>query len=78
MARQCLAKRLYSAATPYVQLLGWLAVLIPAMVTVYTLAEKASAFDGRLTALERAQIDTSSRLERIDEKTDLIIEFVKK
>lgn len=77
MAKNCIIKRLYATFTPYVQFAGWLAVLIPACVTMYVLAEKAAAFDGRITALERAQQSTASSLERIDEKADLIIEFLR-
>ena len=72
---RCIAKRVYNAATPYIQLLGWAAVAIPIMLGGYALADKALAFDARLTELEQAQRSTASDIRSIRDKQDLMIDF---
>ena len=74
---KCLAKRLYRAATPYVQLIGWLGVAVPVVMLLYSLAGKAEAYDGRITALEGSRMTTDQNIGLLNQKVDLMIDFWK-
>ncbi len=84
MKRKCLAKRLYELATPYVQLLGWLIVTGSVVISGIAIVQQVQAFDGRITALERAfietdkrYVETDKRLAVMDGKLDIVVERVK-
>lgn len=71
----CLAKRLYRIATPYVQLIGWLGVAVPLVFMAYGLAEKAQAFDSRISTLESSRTNTDQNIAMLNQKVDLLIDF---
>lgn len=74
MKRKCLAKRLYEIATPYVQLIGWLVVMGTLTTAGIALVQQVEAFDGRVSALEQAFIESDKRLAVMDGKLDVLIE----
>ena len=74
MRRKCLVKRLYEIATPYIQLTGWLVVMSSVLLGALAIIQEVQAFDGRISALERAFIDSDKRLSVIDGKLDLVID----
>lgn len=74
MKRKCLVKRLYELATPYIQLTGWLMVVSSVLLGALAIIQEVQAFDGRISALERAFIDSDKRLSVIDGKLDVVID----
>ena len=40
---KCIAKRLYETATPYVQVIGWIAVAVPALYAAFSFYFTAQA-----------------------------------
>lgn len=74
MKRKCLIKRLYELATPYIQLTGWLMVVSSVILGALAIIQEVQAFDGRISALERAFIDSDKRLSVIDGKLDVVID----
>lgn len=74
MKRKCLVKRLYELATPYIQLTGWLVVVSSVLLGALAIIQEVQAFDGRISALERAFIDSDKRLSVIDGKLDVVID----
>ena len=74
MKRKCLIKRLYELATPYIQLTGWLMVVSSVFLGALAIIQEVQAFDGRISALERAFIDSDKRLSVIDGKLDVVID----
>lgn len=75
---KCLVKRLYAKFTPYVQFGGWLALAIPAGFSLVVLIQKAQAFDGRLTAMEQAQLEYTAKQDVLIGKLDTVLYFVRK
>lgn len=69
MKRRCIVKSLYSKLTPYVQMTGWVVILFG----ILALADKATAFDGRLTTMEAA----FNRIIVVEEKLDLVIQLLR-
>lgn len=72
-----IAKCLYERFTPYVQVGAWVSLILTTGVTGLLLMEKAIAFDGRISDLERSRIATNQKLETIDGKLDVVIQFTK-
>lgn len=73
----CFTKRVYSLLTPYVQIAGWLAVAIPATISAAQLIGDARAFEQRLNTVEQAQASNTVKIDRISDKLDLVIHFVR-
>lgn len=70
-----LVKRIYERFTPYVQVLGWAAIVIPAVYTASVGVDKALAFDSRLTAMEQAQTSYKYEVARLNGKIEDIMDF---
>lgn len=79
---KCLAKRLYAMLTPYVQVIGWLVVAVPVVLGGISLAQKAEAFDTRLTSLEASQRSYGEKQDVINTvintKLDTVIYFMRR
>lgn len=74
---KCWIKRMYSRFTPYVQFLGWAVVAVPVVISFITLADRARAFDARLTTMEKSQDNYARKQEILITKIDTIIRLVK-
>lgn len=80
-ADKCIAVRLYNDFTPYVQVMGWLSVVTgiiwAASATWSRVDASILSHDTRLGTIEHREDDTMKRLERVEGKLDIIIEFHK-
>ncbi len=69
---RCLMKRLYDSFTPYIQLSGCVAILVPMVL----LLNDARAYGDRLSTVETKYNMTANDVKIIDQKLDLIIRFL--
>lgn len=69
----CFVKRAWRVATPYVQVIGWIIVAVPVLLSFGNLVNSARAFDERLTAVETSV----QKLAAVDQKLDLVINLVR-
>lgn len=71
----CLLKHFYEKLTPYIQITGLVAVIVPASFFTFYLIQEATAFESRITSLESFKNDTNTNLALINQKVDLMIDF---
>lgn len=81
----CIAKRLYEATTPYVQLIGWAGVAVPAIYVAFNFIRDSQAqgdtlhaHEASIRSLEERDAMQNQRLSNIDGKLDIIIDYMRK
>lgn len=67
--------RLYSRATPYIQLIGWFFMIIPVAYSACSLIQDARAFDTRIAALEADKYTTNQSLALVNQKMDIMMNY---
>lgn len=72
---KCIAKKLYEQGTPYVQILGWVAVMCSVFIGIGVYYSKVEAYDGRINevashvnAVDSQQRQMMILLQRIDQR----------
>lgn len=78
----CIAKRIYEAATPYVQIIGWVAVVLPILFVAFTYVRDVQAYNQRIESLEEFKAESTQKIAGVDEKVngidkkiDLMMDF---
>lgn len=75
MKRKCIVKQLWAWGSPYIQMGGWVLLMITTLTSGIVLIQKAVAFDDRLSALEQGRGESAQDIKLLNQKVDLIMEF---
>lgn len=75
MKRKCIVKQLWAWGNPYIEIAGWFILMGTVILSGLSLAEKAAAFDQRLTSLEQNRGESAQDIKLLNQKVDLIMDF---
>lgn len=68
-------KKVYDRYTPFVQIIGWVIVIIPIFWMAVSVIQQVMAYDGRIVNVERSQKDYETRFDRLDNKVEDMMDF---
>lgn len=69
---KCIAKRLYSAATPYVQIAGWLAIFLGVVFGAGGKWQDVQAYGTRIAVIEEKVDKLTRAINRIEDIAEFI------